>query len=451
MATPPDGNPPPPRPLTTIPARRRAAAVPSPAAPAPVVPSAPPLEPAPAPAPAAAVEAPAPPRSAPPVPSRIAPPPDAIEPPVPDPHPQPLAPSPPPLLRRWWPLAGGLAGLALAGAGELLVENKDKSQLSPILYLAGVAVFAISAWPLRPAPTDLPDETIPPKQSAILPLRGSAPPQSAIALAGIGLAVLLNLVAAALIHENRGSIPGAWLWAGSLILLAGAGLGPGAAAGLAARWGGVRCWPAARQGRIALAVGAAGDPGAGGRPPGCWASTRCPSASTPTRATGAPLAIQIMRGATTPTASSATAGTIISMVYFWLLARVMKVVGIGYVGARVLGALAGHRHRRRRHLDRHPPLRLAGGRAGRGAAGRAGRGPAVLARDQRGRADGDALGDQRGLLPGSGAAAGAAGPGSGPGWPAASRSISTPAGGSGRCWRRSSASICSCMAWAGGG
>src|SRR5436189_3392086 len=54
------------------------------------------------------------------------------------------------------PLAGGFGGIALAAAGELLVESGNKTPLSLLLYLLGIAAFAVSAWYVPPTPQDLP-------------------------------------------------------------------------------------------------------------------------------------------------------------------------------------------------------------------------------------------------------------------------------------------------------
>jgi hypothetical protein len=56
------------------------------------------------------------------------------------------------------PLLGGVAGLVLAGLGEGIVEAGNTSPVSLVLYLLGIAVFAVSAWPLVPLVLDLPAE-----------------------------------------------------------------------------------------------------------------------------------------------------------------------------------------------------------------------------------------------------------------------------------------------------
>ena len=48
------------------------------------------------------------------------------------------------------------------------------------------------------------------------------------------------------------------------------------------------------------------------------------------------------------------------MVYFWTLAQVMKIAGVGYVGARVLGALAGIVSVGAVTWIGHPPFRAGG-------------------------------------------------------------------------------------------
>src|SRR5438045_7060070 len=55
---------------------------------------------------------------------------------------------------RLMPLAGGFGGVALAAVGEMLVEGGDRTFLSLLLYLAGIALFAVSAWRVPSTPHD---------------------------------------------------------------------------------------------------------------------------------------------------------------------------------------------------------------------------------------------------------------------------------------------------------
>src|SRR5438045_3046178 len=66
------------------------------------------------------------------------------------------------LARRLLPLTGGALALALAGLGEALVEEGNTTPLSLLLYLVAIALFALSAWPLRPRPVDQPAEALAP-------------------------------------------------------------------------------------------------------------------------------------------------------------------------------------------------------------------------------------------------------------------------------------------------
>ena len=52
----------------------------------------------------------------------------------------------------------GIIALALAGIAEGMVESKSKTILSLALYLAAIALFAVSAWPLPRTRLDSPVE-----------------------------------------------------------------------------------------------------------------------------------------------------------------------------------------------------------------------------------------------------------------------------------------------------
>src|SRR5438309_219733 len=92
------------------------------------------------------------------------------------------------IVRRVVPITGGIVGLALAGYGEMLVEAKEGTQLSLAVYLAGILLFAASAWPLTRTQVDMPvDAPAQEKAEAIARRRARY-----ALIGGLALAVLMN-------------------------------------------------------------------------------------------------------------------------------------------------------------------------------------------------------------------------------------------------------------------
>src|SRR5439155_14863759 len=148
---------------------------------------------------------------------------------------------------RLMPLAGGFGGVALAAVGEMLVEGGDRSFLSLLLYLAGIALFAVSAWRVPPTAHDLP----PTAQAAVSPNIAEGRRAWIILGGGVGLALVLNLVAVLMIREHLNSVPGLYLWLLSLLVVGATGIAARRLLNWAPRWG-VGVWPMSRNGRLML-------------------------------------------------------------------------------------------------------------------------------------------------------------------------------------------------------
>jgi hypothetical protein len=247
------------------------------------------------------------------------------------------------------PLLGGVAGLVLAGLGEGIVESGNTSELSLVLYLIGIAVFAVSAWPLVPQVLDLPAEPAAAPAgrgfaAGFLGAPGDSPAPAArrrvwlLAGGGSVLAVALGLVTAQLVRQKLDDPAAPWWWLASMIAIAATGLLVGRRQGWPARWGqGV--WPQTRRGRILLGVALLA----------LLALTmgtrlllldKVPFGINADEGDRAATSIQIIRGDNTQSIFD-YGWYFISMFYFWALAQVMKIAGISFVGARVFGALAG--------------------------------------------------------------------------------------------------------------
>jgi hypothetical protein len=236
---------------------------------------------------------------------------------------------------RWIPLLGGSVGLVLAGEGEALVESHDTSPLSLILYLCGIGAFVASAAYLPPRPEDTPSAI-----TAASP--GAGRRRWSILGAGLALSAALTVVAMIQIRQDlqqpalsRGVGP--WVWLAAMGTLLGASLTVRRAEGWPPLWG-VRIWPATPRARwlvIALLLVIFGLTVAAR----LVHLDQVPLGINPDEGDRTSTAIRIVRGLDTRSVFD-NGWYYISMVYFWLLAGVLKVLGIGVAQARVFGALA---------------------------------------------------------------------------------------------------------------
>src|SRR3954453_19630803 len=124
--------------------------------------------------------------------------------------------------RQWTPLLGAGAALVLAGLGELLVESGNTSIVSLVLYAVAIGLFTWSAWLLPPAPADLPVAEARAVPAPVRQRRGWL-----ILGGGVALAVLVNVITFFQLRADIKAGAAPWLWAGSLLILLGAGLAAG--------------------------------------------------------------------------------------------------------------------------------------------------------------------------------------------------------------------------------
>ena len=242
-------------------------------------------------------------------------------------------PRPIPVILRLVPLLGGGGALLLAGLAESIVERQDTSILSLVLYLAAIALFAVSAWPLPPAPADqartgpAAEQPTPPARRRIWAVLGG----------GTALAFVLYGIATVLLRQDLKAAGGAWLWVVSLAALLATGVVAGRMQGWAPRWAGGG-WPADGRGR-ALLIGALLLIVAGAAAARFLNLDKIPLGVKADEGDRAAVAISIIRG-TTPEGFFGTGWYWISMVYFTILSWWLQLTGIGFVQAREFHGLA---------------------------------------------------------------------------------------------------------------
>ncbi len=235
-------------------------------------------------------------------------------------------------VRRWGPLAGGLAALALAVWAESRVEAGDTSNTPLIAYLLAVVLFAASA---RLLPDTSADEAA---GSADTPL----PDERRViwfvaALSAVG-AVVLNVIGLVQLRANIESPTGFWLWLISLIVLLVGGSGVSRRQGWAARWGRA-VWPTTGWGRAVLVLAVLVL--LGGAAAARWiALDRVPFGLNADEGDRASLSIRLIRG-TDRSGFFDIGWYYIPMPYFQILAAWMRWLGIGFVQARAFSGLCG--------------------------------------------------------------------------------------------------------------
>jgi hypothetical protein len=230
------------------------------------------------------------------------------------------------------PLAGGLGALVLGGLGEALVESGNTTVLSLFLYLAGIGLFAWSASLLPPALGDMPSKDSPPE----CPRRGDRLFWAILGI-GVGAAVALNLAAFLMLRDDLKSEPGKWLWLLSLGVILATGIALHRRHSWPARWlGGT--WPHSASGRqvVIASIVVIGLVAVAARFLGL---DQVPFGINADEGDRAATAIQIVRGTNTESVFG-DGWYHISMVYFTLLSWLFKLIGIGFVQARVFGATA---------------------------------------------------------------------------------------------------------------
>ena len=221
--------------------------------------------------------------------------------------------------------------LALGWWAERRTEAGDQTWLAVLLFLAGIGIFAVSARPLAPAATDLSEDA-----DGVAPSAGGWR-YWLVMIVGVATAVALGLLALSLLQRQWDSVAGTMAWGASVVFIALTGVLLGRWQEWPARWG-ARVWPSTPAGRTLLVVvlmtimclATAGRL--------LWLD-QIPRGINPDEGDRAATSILILRG-TLHQGIFEYGWYFISMVYFWSLAQVMKVTGISFVGARVLGALS---------------------------------------------------------------------------------------------------------------
>ena len=233
--------------------------------------------------------------------------------------------------KAWLSMLCGLGALGLAGAGEALVESHNTTIVSLLLYLAGIALFAWSALLIPRDPADLPTPGPAPNQ----PKQHNTRSWTTLA-GGVLAAIVLNLLSYLSLRDDLKSGAGALLWLASLVVLAATGIALSRGYGWPARWGTTA--PMSPRSRLfviavivlVLVVAALAR---------LLALDVIPFGINADEGDRAASAMQIIRDTNTDSIF-ADGWYQISMVYFTLLSWLLKLLGIGFVQARVFGGIA---------------------------------------------------------------------------------------------------------------
>jgi hypothetical protein len=244
----------------------------------------------------------------------------------------------------------GLLAVGLAGWGEAVIRSKNFSGLGGALYFLGIILFSIGAWPLLRAPGD---PSSAPKSPHVPSPGPSAPiPQASqgerrrnsrwrgtvLLIGAMVLAIGTNVVMLSRLRRGNESATTVTLWLFSVVLLLLAGILGGESIAWTPRWS-TPAWPRTRGSRaslvliliLLLAVTALSR---------FLELDRVPYGINADEGDRAAVAIQIVRGQN-DTSVFGTGWYHLSMVYFKLLAMVMRFCGLNFAGARVFGAICG--------------------------------------------------------------------------------------------------------------
>ncbi|HST04423.1 MAG TPA: PA14 domain-containing protein [Chloroflexia bacterium] len=233
--------------------------------------------------------------------------------------------------RAWVSLLCGLGALALAGAGEALVESHNTTILSLLLYLAAIALFAWSALLIPRDSADLPT----PYPSSAQPVRSKRRSWAKL-WGGILAAIVLNALSFFSLRDDLKSGVGLVLWLASIAVLAATCIAFGWRVRWSARWGtGARMSPRSRLFVLVLIVlvllvAAIAR---------FVALDVVPFGINADEGDRAATSMQIIRGTNTDSIF-ADGWYQISMMYFTMLSWLLKVLGIGFAQARVFGGIA---------------------------------------------------------------------------------------------------------------
>ncbi|HZR00569.1 MAG TPA: glycosyltransferase family 39 protein [Chloroflexota bacterium] len=231
-------------------------------------------------------------------------------------------------------LVVGVIGLLLAAIGEALVDYRESPTLKQVpgvaslaFYVAGIALFVASA------------------RGAWLALAAARPEAPVVErgrrrwlVLGVGLAISLGLTAwsTSLIVKNLKTETGGYVWIAAMLALIATGI----AAGRDFTWPSLwepASWPSGRRERW-LALGAIASILLVAGAARLLFLDTIPWGINADEGDRAALSIQILRGQK-PEGVFDYGWYRIHMIYFWLVAQWMRVVGIGFVQARMFGGL----------------------------------------------------------------------------------------------------------------
>jgi 4-amino-4-deoxy-L-arabinose transferase-like glycosyltransferase len=231
---------------------------------------------------------------------------------------------------RLLPVTGAAGALALGWWGEVRTEAGDQTWFAALLFLASIALFALSDPPHDLAPGS------PERRAGAF--RATRVRDWLILTLGAGTAIVLSVMALGQLRGRWDSVAGTTAWGVSVAVVALTGI-------LLGRWQewppcwGTHVWPTTKTGRtlLVLVVLAIMCLATAGRV--LWLD-QVPRGINPDEGDRAATSIQMIRG-TLHNGIFEYGWYFIGMMYFWILAQVMKVAGMSFVGARMLGALSG--------------------------------------------------------------------------------------------------------------
>jgi dolichyl-phosphate-mannose-protein mannosyltransferase/PA14 domain-containing protein len=247
-------------------------------------------------------------------------------------------------------LGMGMLAVGLAGWGEAVIRSKNFSGLGGALYFLGIVLFAIGAWPLPSAPggpsSDAGSSRVPstgpsapiPQHSQNERRRNSRWRGMVLLIGAMVLAIGTNVAMLSRLRRGNESATTVTLWLSSVAVLLLAGILGGEWTAWAPRWS-TPSWPRTRRSRLSLvlililllAIAALSR---------FRGLDRVPYGINADEGDRAAVAIQIVRGQNA-TSVFGTGWYHLSMVYFKLLALIMRFSGLNFAGARVFGAICG--------------------------------------------------------------------------------------------------------------
>jgi hypothetical protein len=217
-----------------------------------------------------------------------------------------------------------IVALATAGMGEHLLRSEAPMWQPLLLYALAAIALAATAAPFTLAP---PARNRPGNEALLWRL---------LALGAIG-ALALAAVTFATLYANLRAQEGLWLWLVTIALLLLTGIAAWRYETPSSRWSGAL--PNRRSGRVAFALALLLILAVGIAARTLWLD-QIPLGINPDEGDRTATAMQVLRG-TTPQTLFEAGWYRISMMYFYLLAGWLKLLGIGYVQARLFTALWG--------------------------------------------------------------------------------------------------------------